>query len=118
MSKRKIFTMAIDDWRNKVLSDAARVFGISKSKIVHDLLSIKTMAKIEKMTKEAEGIKWKNVNFNTNIDSERPQPTREYRVLYRNFHRFLIGIPPEDMTCEECGEMRVIEIREDNKNEN
>ena len=93
MSRKKIFTMAIDNWTNEVLSEAARVFEISKSKIVHHILSLKVMQEIENLTKEASVLKCEKV-----INGKR---TREYEVLNRNFHRYLIGLPPENFTCEE-----------------
>jgi hypothetical protein len=94
MSKKKIFTMAIDNWTNEVLSNAAMEFNISKSKIIHHILSFDLMLKIEKMTKEAAKVKWKRDVCGIK--------TRKYKVLYRNFHRFLIGAPPENITCDEC----------------
>jgi hypothetical protein len=93
MSRKKIFTMAIDNWTNEVLSEAARVFEISKSQIVHHILSLKVMKEIEEMTKDASVLKWGKVI--------RGEKTRDYQVSYRNFHRYLLGLPPEDFTCEE-----------------
>jgi hypothetical protein len=110
MSKKKIFTMAIDNWKNEVLSEAAMEFHLSKSKIVHRLLSFKLMLKIEKMTKEAAKVKWDQNSCG--------KKTREYEVMYRNFHRFLIGAPLENITCDECVQQNVQETTSQKRKEN
>lgn len=102
MSRKKIFTMAIDGWKNEVLSNAADVFKISKSRIIHELLSFDKIYTIEKMAREAKEVKWKGdgVLFDPKLGIP-VDYSRRYKVIDRNFHRFLMGLPPEDITCDE-----------------
>lgn len=102
MSRKKIFTMAIDGWRNEIISNAASVFRVSKSRIIHDILSVRIMMQIDKMARKAKEVKWEGEGVK--FDSELGIPidySREYKVIHRNFRRFLMGFPPEDVTCDE-----------------
>jgi hypothetical protein len=92
MSRKKVFQLLIDDYTNEALTKASLVFQISKSKIVNSFIPFEKIMELSNLTKLANKTK---------------PGTREYKVIERNFHRFLIGFPPEEVTCDEIKEQKL-----------